>query len=59
MIFGSAGGALQLNLRLSALENQGVVKTISAPKVTTLDNDDRAHQPGRVDSRSARCRRRA
>jgi type IV pilus assembly protein PilQ len=38
MVFGSAGGALQLNLRLSALENQGVLKTISAPKVTTLDN---------------------
>jgi len=38
MTFGSAGGALQLNLRLSALENQGVLKTISAPKVTTLDN---------------------
>ncbi len=38
MIFGSAGGAVQLNLRLSALENQGVLKTISAPKVTTLDN---------------------
>lgn len=37
--FGSAGGALQLHLRLSALENQGVVKTISAPKVTTLDNN--------------------
>ncbi|MFZ5468525.1 MAG: type IV pilus secretin PilQ [Myxococcota bacterium] len=37
-IFGSAGGAVALNLRLSALENQGAVKTISAPKVTTLDN---------------------
>lgn len=37
-VFGSAGGALQLNLRLSALESQGAVKTISAPKVTTLDN---------------------
>ena len=37
--FGSAGGALTLNLRLSALENQGAVKTISAPKVTTLDNE--------------------
>lgn len=37
-LFGSAGGALNLNLRLSALENQGAVKTISAPKVTTLDN---------------------
>jgi type IV pilus assembly protein PilQ len=38
-IFGSAGGAVALNLRLSALENQGTVKTISAPKVTTLDNN--------------------
>nr|3JC8_Qa Chain Qa, PilQ [Myxococcus xanthus DK 1622]3JC8_Qb Chain Qb, PilQ [Myxococcus xanthus DK 1622]3JC8_Qc Chain Qc, PilQ [Myxococcus xanthus DK 1622]3JC8_Qd Chain Qd, PilQ [Myxococcus xanthus DK 1622]3JC8_Qe Chain Qe, PilQ [Myxococcus xanthus DK 1622]3JC8_Qf Chain Qf, PilQ [Myxococcus xanthus DK 1622]3JC8_Qg Chain Qg, PilQ [Myxococcus xanthus DK 1622]3JC8_Qh Chain Qh, PilQ [Myxococcus xanthus DK 1622]3JC8_Qi Chain Qi, PilQ [Myxococcus xanthus DK 1622]3JC8_Qj Chain Qj, PilQ [Myxococcus xanth len=37
--FGSAGGALQLNLRLSAAENEGSVKTISAPKVTTLDNN--------------------
>jgi type IV pilus assembly protein PilQ len=37
-IFGSAGGALGINLRLSALENEGAVKTISAPKVTTLDN---------------------
>jgi type IV pilus assembly protein PilQ len=39
MTFGSAGGALQLNLRLSAAENEGYVKTISAPKVTTLDNN--------------------
>jgi type IV pilus assembly protein PilQ len=39
MTFGSAGGALQLNLRLSAAENDGYVKTISAPKVTTLDNN--------------------
>jgi type IV pilus assembly protein PilQ len=38
LAFGSAGGAVQLNLRLSALEAQGTVKTISAPKVTTLDN---------------------
>src|SRR5262249_49014896 len=30
--FGSAGGAVTLNLRLSALENQGMVKTISAPR---------------------------
>jgi type IV pilus assembly protein PilQ len=37
-VFGSAGGALNLNLRLSAAENEGVVKTISAPRVTTLDN---------------------
>lgn len=38
LVFGSANGAVQLNLRLSALEASGAVKTISAPKVTTLDN---------------------
>jgi type IV pilus assembly protein PilQ len=38
-MFGSAGGAVQLNLRISALENSGQAKTISAPKVTTLDNN--------------------
>ncbi|MFP2902019.1 type IV pilus secretin PilQ, partial [Corallococcus sp. 4LFB] len=37
--FGSAGGAVQLNLRLSAAETEGTVKTISSPKVTTLDNN--------------------
>src|SRR5262249_18506343 len=30
-VFGSAGGAVSLNLRISALENQGSVRTISAP----------------------------
>jgi type IV pilus assembly protein PilQ len=38
-VFGSAGGALNLNLRISAAEAEGVLKTISAPKVTTLDNN--------------------
>jgi type IV pilus assembly protein PilQ len=38
LIFGSAGGAFNLNLRLSALENKGVVKTVSAPKIATIDN---------------------
>jgi type IV pilus assembly protein PilQ len=38
LVFGSAGGALNLNLRLTALENSGVVKTISAPKIATIDN---------------------
>ena len=38
--FGSAGGAFNLNLRLSALENNGVVKTISAPKIATIDNKE-------------------
>ncbi|HUU02060.1 MAG TPA: type IV pilus secretin PilQ [Myxococcota bacterium] len=37
-LFGSAGGSAHLNLRLSALENQGAVKIVSAPKITTLDN---------------------
>jgi type IV pilus assembly protein PilQ len=36
--FGSVGGAFNLNLRLSALENSGVVKTISAPRIATIDN---------------------
>ncbi len=39
-IFGSAGGAFQLNLRLSAAEANGTVKTVSAPKVATLDNTE-------------------
>ncbi|WP_242395092.1 type IV pilus secretin family protein [Anaeromyxobacter oryzisoli] len=39
-VFGSANGAFNLNLRLSALENSGVVKTISAPKIATLDNKE-------------------
>ncbi|HEU4383076.1 MAG TPA: type IV pilus secretin PilQ, partial [Anaeromyxobacteraceae bacterium] len=38
--FGSASGAFNLNLRLSALENTGVLKTISAPKVATIDNKE-------------------
>jgi type IV pilus assembly protein PilQ len=40
LILGSAAGAFNLNLRLSALENKGVVKTISAPKVATIDNKE-------------------
>ena len=39
-VFGSAGGAFNLNLRISALENSGVVKTISAPSVSTVDNKE-------------------
>jgi type IV pilus assembly protein PilQ len=38
MTFGSVNGAFQLNLRLSALETQGQVRTISSPKVTTVHN---------------------
>jgi type IV pilus assembly protein PilQ len=38
LTFGSANGAVNLNLRLSAAEANGTIKTISAPKVTTLQN---------------------
>ncbi|MFY3742881.1 type IV pilus secretin PilQ [Anaeromyxobacter sp. Red801] len=38
LVLGSANGAFNLNLRLSALENNGVVKTISSPKIATIDN---------------------
>jgi type IV pilus assembly protein PilQ len=38
--FGSIGGAFNLNLRLTALENQGIVKTISAPRIATIDNKE-------------------
>ncbi len=38
MIFGNAANTGLLSLRLSALENNGSVRIISAPKVTTLDN---------------------
>ncbi|BDG09024.1 type IV pilus secretin PilQ [Anaeromyxobacter paludicola] len=40
LVFGSASGAFNLNLRLSALESTGVVKTISAPKIATIDNKE-------------------
>ncbi|MGB8930070.1 MAG: type IV pilus secretin PilQ, partial [Anaeromyxobacteraceae bacterium] len=40
LILGSAAGSFNINLRLSALENEGVVKTISAPKVATIDNKE-------------------
>jgi len=39
-VFGSAGGAFNLNLRLSALENSGVIRTVSAPSVSTVDNKE-------------------
>jgi type IV pilus assembly protein PilQ len=34
---GSVGGNFNVNLRLSALENTGNIRILSAPKVTTLD----------------------
>ncbi|HEY6104712.1 MAG TPA: type IV pilus secretin PilQ, partial [Anaeromyxobacteraceae bacterium] len=40
LVFGSASGAFNLNLRLTALENAGILKTISAPKIATIDNKE-------------------
>ncbi len=37
---GSVGGNFNLNLRLSALEDSGSVRIISAPKVTVLNNKE-------------------
>lgn len=36
--FGSLSGAFNLNLRLSAAEDSGTVKVVSAPRIMTLDN---------------------
>lgn len=38
LIFGNAANTAQLALRLSALENNGQVRIVSAPKIATLDN---------------------
>ncbi len=38
LTLGSLGGAANLNLRLSAAEQEGVVKVVSSPKVLTLNN---------------------
>ncbi len=38
LTMGSVGGAVNLNLRLSALEDAGHAKIISSPRILTLDN---------------------
>jgi len=38
LTLGSVGGALNINLRLSAAESSGHAQIISAPKILTLDN---------------------
>jgi type IV pilus assembly protein PilQ len=38
LTLGSIGGALNINLRLSALEAAGHAKIVSSPKILTLDN---------------------
>lgn len=38
LTMGSVGGAVNLNMRLTALEDAGYAKIISAPRILTLDN---------------------
>ncbi|MBN2724228.1 MAG: type IV pilus secretin PilQ [Deltaproteobacteria bacterium] len=40
MTLGSLAGAMNINLRLSAMEEIGHVRSIAAPKITTLDNTE-------------------
>ena len=46
LTLGSVGGAANLNLRLSAAEEEGSVKIVSAPKISTLDNTPASIQQG-------------
>lgn len=38
LTLGSVGGAINLNIRLSAMEEKGFLKIVSAPRIMTLDN---------------------
>lgn len=44
--FGSISGNLNTNLRLSAAEDEGEVRIISAPKIVTLDNNQAQIEQG-------------
>ncbi len=44
--FGNISGNLQTNLRLSAAEDTGEVRIISAPKIVTLDNNEAQIEQG-------------
>ena len=46
LTLGSIGGAANLNLRLSAAEERGQVKIVSAPKILTLDGNKATIQQG-------------
>ena len=46
LTLGSVNGAVNINLRLSSLENTGNVRIISAPKITTLDNIEASIEQG-------------
>ncbi len=43
---GSVGGSVNLNLRLSALEEAGHARIVSAPKILTLDNNEASISQG-------------
>jgi len=38
--FGSVGNAFNLDLRLTAMESEGMIKIISSPRIATLDNTE-------------------
>jgi len=44
--FGSVGGAINLNVRLSAMEEKGFLKIVSAPRIMTLDNIEASIESG-------------
>jgi len=46
LTLGSLGGAANLALRLSAAEEEGTIKIISAPKISTIDNSEAVIQQG-------------
>lgn len=46
LTMGSIGGAVNLNLRLTALESAGHAKIVSSPKILTLDNKAAAISQG-------------
>ncbi|WP_230467482.1 type IV pilus secretin family protein [Lujinxingia vulgaris] len=46
LTMGSVGGAVNLNLRLSALEEAGHAKIVSAPRILTMDNKEASISQG-------------
>ena len=46
LMLGSVGGAFNLNLRLSALENTGQVRILSSPRISTMDNVEASIEQG-------------
>jgi len=46
LMLGSIGGAFNLNLRLSALENLGQARILSSPRISTMDNVEASIEQG-------------